>query len=104
VNNPLLSQTIFTEQKGGNIIYLSVPSYLVKTKDLNDSAILQYMNSSKEAYLIVIDDSKAELETLGTKFETVSDFHESTSKSLKSSLKNPIETERKTFKIGGSNY
>lgn len=103
-NNYLFAQTKFTEQKGGNIIYLSVPSYLVKTKDLNDSAILQYMNSSKEAYLVVIDDSKTELETLGTKFETVSDFHESTSKSLISGLKNPVETERKTFKIGDSNY
>ncbi|MES2795907.1 MAG: hypothetical protein V4683_08080 [Bacteroidota bacterium] len=103
-NNYLNAQENFSEKKAGNVIYLSMPNYLLKTNTLNDSAILQYMNASKEAYVIVIDDSKAELESLGSKYESISDFHYSTSKKLIEGLKNAKETNKKTFKIGTSNY
>jgi hypothetical protein len=104
VNNYLFSQTKFTEQKAGNVIYMAVPNYLVKTKDLNDSAILQYMNSTKEAYLVVLDDSKEELEVLGKKFETVSEFQTSIAKPLVEGLKNSKETPKKIFEIDNKKY
>ncbi|MBC7425559.1 MAG: hypothetical protein H7321_03395 [Bacteroidia bacterium] len=40
---------------------LSIPDYLTKATNLNDEASLQYMNGSKEFYVIVIDESKSEL-------------------------------------------
>ena len=103
-NYSIFAQTKFTEQKAGNIIYMSIPSYLVKTKDLNDSAILQYMNSTKEAYLVVLDDSKAELESLGKKYEGPAEFHQSIVKPLAEGLKNGKETAKKNFQVGTTKF
>lgn len=41
---------------------LQLPSYLSKTNDLNDDASLQYQNPFRELYIIVIDESKQEVE------------------------------------------
>ncbi len=100
----LLAQENFKEQKAGNTIFLQLPNYLVKTNTLNDDAILQYLNSAKEAYVIVIDDSKKQLEELGSKYENVTDFHENISKSLIESLKEPQESKKNTFTIGENKY
>ncbi|NBA88110.1 hypothetical protein GVN16_20225 [Emticicia sp. CRIBPO] len=53
---------------------MEIPDYLTKTYSLNEVATLQYMNSNKEAYVIVIEDSKELLESLGTKFVDSKDF------------------------------
>lgn len=98
------AQENFTEQKAGNTIFLSIPNYLVKTRSLNDDATLQYMNAKKEAYVIVIDDSKKQLEELGTKYDGIEDFHEGVSKELITSLKNPVESGKKTFLVGKNKY
>jgi hypothetical protein len=37
---------------------LKIPTYMKKTKELNDEASLQYMNGRREAYTIVIDEDK----------------------------------------------
>jgi hypothetical protein len=47
---------------------------LLKTYELNDVATLQYMNTLKEAYVIVIDDEKNHLESLGMHFSGPSEF------------------------------
>lgn len=41
---------------------LSLPSYMSKTDELNDEASLQFMNALRETYIIVIDESKLDLE------------------------------------------
>lgn len=41
---------------------LQLPSYLSKTNDLNEDASLQYQNLFRELYIIVIDESKQEVE------------------------------------------
>jgi hypothetical protein len=64
----------FTTEKGGHSYTLDIPDYLTKTYDLNDDATLQYNNTLKEAYLIVIPDSKDELKTVGTTFTNSKDF------------------------------
>jgi lipopolysaccharide export LptBFGC system permease protein LptF len=99
-----LAQENYTEQKAGNTIFLSIPNYFVKTTSLNDDATLQYMNAKKEAYVIVIDDSKKLLEDLGTKYDGVADFHDGVSKELIAGLKNPVESERKSFMVGKNKY
>lgn len=64
----------FSVKKGGHVYTLEIPDYLTKTFSLNEVASLQYMNTGKEAYVIVIEDSKELLESLGTKFVDSKDF------------------------------
>ena len=58
----------FSVKKGGNCFTMDIPEYLTRTFDLNDAASLQYQNTSKSVYVIVIEDDKAQLESLGIKF------------------------------------
>jgi hypothetical protein len=47
----------------GNRYSLSIPSFLVKAStSLNEDASLQYLHTWKEFYVIVIDESKSEIE------------------------------------------
>jgi hypothetical protein len=43
-----------------NTYKMSVPKYMKASTELNDDASLQYMNILKEAYVVVIDESKQE--------------------------------------------
>ena len=70
----------FTTKNGGNCYTLEVPNYMTKTYDLNDVATLQYKNTLKEAYSIVIEDSKDELNALGIIFENSTEFLENFTK------------------------
>jgi len=89
------TQTKFTEKIGGHQFKMNIPDYMVKTYELNDVASLQYQNTTKEAYVIVIEDPKDQLESLGIKFtdsknfldEFVKDYKtENANRSLKNSL------------------
>lgn len=64
----------FSPQKGGNCYTLDIPDYMTRTFQLNDAASLQYQNINKEAYCIVIEDSKEHLSALGIKFVDAKDF------------------------------
>jgi len=46
----------------GNKYSLSIPSFLTKVNNLNDDASLQYQHAWKEFYVIVIDESKEEMQ------------------------------------------
>lgn len=64
----------FSTQKGGHCYTVDIPDYMASTFDLNDVATLQYQNVNKEAYTIVIEDNKTQLENLGVKFVNPTDF------------------------------
>jgi hypothetical protein len=64
----------FRPEKGGNCYTIEIPEYMTRTYQLNDVATLQYQNVAKEAYTIVIDDSKDQLHNLGVKFIDSKDF------------------------------
>jgi hypothetical protein len=64
----------FTSQKGGHCYTMDIPDYMLKTYELNDVASLQYINSAKEAYVIVIEDVKEQLQDVGIKFSNAKDF------------------------------
>jgi hypothetical protein len=66
----------FLKKNAGNCFSLEVPSYMAKTFDLNDVASLQYSNIIKEAYTIVIEDSKDELNSLNMIFQDPKEFLE----------------------------
>lgn len=61
-------------QKGGHCFTVDIPGYMVKTYDLNDVASLQYQNTLKEAYTIVIEDEKDQLRNYGLSFSDAKDF------------------------------
>lgn len=61
-------------KEAGNCFSLEIPSFMAKTWDLNDVATLQYANSVMEAYTIVIDDSKEELNSLKMIFQNPTEF------------------------------
>jgi len=69
-------QSRFVTQKGGHSYTMDVPDYMLKTFDLNDAATLEYQNKAKEAYVIVIEDSKEELASLGIKYVSSKEFLE----------------------------
>ena len=67
--NLLSAQTQFIKRTGGHTFTMEIPSYLEKRYDLNDAAYLQYGNTSKESYIIVIPDEKAALDYYDLDFE-----------------------------------
>lgn len=66
----------FSIKQGGHCFTMDIPDYMTKTFELNETSSLQYQNTSKEAYVIVIDDAKDNLESLGIKFINSKDFLE----------------------------
>ena len=64
----------FTSKTGGHCFTMNVADYMVKAYDLNDVALLQYQSAIKDAYLVVIEDAKDHLESLGMKFNNPTDF------------------------------
>lgn len=98
------SQTKFTEQKAGHIYHVSVPDYMTKTVTLNDVATMQYINSAKNAYLVIIDDSKEELEMKGIKFASLKDFHDDNIKHLRTEENESVETKATEFEANGNKF
>jgi hypothetical protein len=98
------SQTKFVEQKAGHIVYLSIPDYFIKTNTLNDVAVMQYLNNAKEAYLVVIEDSKEDLELAGAKYENLKEFHDGMIKNLKTEENKAEETTPVEFQQNGNTF
>jgi len=61
-------------KQGGHSYTMCIPDYLTRTFKLNNVASLQYQNTSKEVYVVVIHDTKEELEQSGMKFINARDF------------------------------
>lgn len=94
------SQSKFIEQKVGHAYYLSIPDYMTETVELNKSASLQFQNTLKEAYVIVIEDNKAQLDSLGMRFTDPQDFYDGFITDFTSGLENKKFTGTKRIKIG----
>jgi len=71
--NKLSGQKMISRE-GGHCFSLSVPDYMVKTYKLNNVASLQYQNIRREAYVIVIEDPKEQLDEIGMHFTGPEDF------------------------------
>lgn len=97
-----MAQTDFTERKGGHSYTMDIPSYMVKTYELNDVATLQYFNKHKEAYAIVIEDSKEELEIRGMKFVNAQEFLDSFAADYKKEEKRRRLSKTQTFESNGN--
>ena len=66
----------FETVKIENRYRLKIPKYMKETTELNDDASLQYMNTFKEAYVIVIDEPKDSFVTL---FKDIDEYIDSIS-------------------------
>ncbi len=86
ISASLFSQS-FSNKKAGNCFSIDIPDYMTKAFDLNDNATIQYTNATKEAYMIVLEDSKEQLESMGMKFVTPKDFLEHFLKDFKTDSK-----------------
>jgi len=64
----------FGVQKGGHCYSMEVPDYMTRAYTLNDAASLQYQNLSIPAFMIVIEDEKEELQSVGMKFSGAREF------------------------------
>jgi hypothetical protein len=68
------AQAGFNIQKGGHAYKIEIPEYMQRVYDLNDVASIQYMDASKPAYTIVIEDSKEELAYFDIRYDDAYDF------------------------------
>ncbi len=68
------ANALFSTKNGGHCFTMQVPDYMVKTYDLNDVALLQYQSTIKDAYVVVIEDDKTQLESLGMKYNNPTEF------------------------------
>jgi hypothetical protein len=100
----IFSQTKFIERQAGHIIYLTLPDYMMKTSSLNDVASMQYMNAVKEAYVVVIEDSKQDLEAEGTTYRNIKAFHDVVIETLKEEDKKAKETSVSQFDYNGNHF
>ena len=93
--------SVFAVRKGGNCFVMDIPEYLTRTFALNDVASLQYQNTSKSAYMIVIEDNKEHLQEVGIKFVHAKDFLESFTADFKKDKENRKLTPVNEFKSNG---
>jgi hypothetical protein len=87
---------------------MSVPEFMSKASSLNDGASLQYQNLFKEAYVIVIDEPKAdyvnaykELSVYDTTRSVISNYTDTQIQSITANVEVLAKTEIKSFKVNG---
>ena len=97
------SQTTFSSQLGGNCFTLAIPDYLSKTYQLNDVASLQYMNTDKAVFVIVVDDDKDQLEEYGATFNDAKHFLDFFTEDYMLDAKNRSISDVETFTIRTTN-
>ncbi len=69
------AQVNLIPQEGGTRVQMDIPDFLERTWELNDEAVLQYQNTEKELYAVIIADEKEKLENLGAKFGSLDNFN-----------------------------
>jgi len=87
----------FSREQGGHCYSLDIPDYMMRTYQLNEVASLQYINAAREAYIIVIEDSKAHLNEVGMKFTSAEDFLNSFIRDYQINSENRKQGEISTF-------
>jgi hypothetical protein len=70
------AQTTMKEYKVGHVFYVNLPDYMSKTTGLNDAAIIQFKNSIKDIYCLVLEDNKEDLELAQMKFSSINDYYD----------------------------
>lgn len=88
-------------KQGGHCFTMEVPGYMQKTFDLNDDASLQYRNDEKSAYLVVIEDAKDHMASVGLNIETPAAFLKTFTDEYLIEAKSRVLGEVTTFENNG---
>lgn len=76
VTTTTFGQNGLIEYKAGHSFNVSLPDYMSKTGGINSDAAIQYKNTVKDVYGIVIFDTKEELDLVEIKFSSTNEFYE----------------------------
>lgn len=98
----------FDEVKINNEYKIMIPDYMSETTSLNDEASLQFQNIFKEAYIIVIDESKEEfisifkeLDSYNSDSSAVKNYRDVQLQSLHQGINITKQSAPESTKIGG---
>jgi hypothetical protein len=64
------------EFKAGHVFFISIPTYMNKTTNLNDVATIQFKSTVKDVYGFVIEDNKEEMLLSELTYATLNDYYE----------------------------
>lgn len=81
-----------------------LPAFLSKGNDLHEEASLQYQNTFKEFYIIILDEPKQEIIDVAPILEiepTLEGYYSYLTNSMKETIKNPKFIDVKNTKING---
>ncbi|MBF7092836.1 hypothetical protein IUY40_14970 [Flavobacterium sp. ALJ2] len=98
------AQSTMKEYKAGHTFNVSLPDYMKKTVDLNNSAAIQYKNEVKNIYGIVIFDIKEQLELLSMDYTSITDFYEDFIKDFLKDEEKRTVSNLKSTKKGDINF
>jgi len=82
ITSTTFAQTAMKEYKVGHIFYVNMPDYMIKTTGLNEAAVIQFKNSVKGIFSIVLEENKEELELSEIKYSSINEYYESFIKSF----------------------
>lgn len=71
-----VAQNELIEYKAGHTFTISLPDYMSKTGGLNSDSAIQYKNTVKDVYGLVIFDTKEDLSLVEIKYSSANEFFE----------------------------
>ncbi|MGZ4054138.1 MAG: hypothetical protein ACXVPY_02245 [Bacteroidia bacterium] len=80
-------ETVFTEVKVNNSYSILIPDYLQPCSDLHKDASLQYQNTEKEVYAIVIDEKKITMQDYNLDYDIDTYFKNIVSQGFEDNIK-----------------
>lgn len=100
----LLAQTNLKEYKVGHVVSVSLPDYMSRTVDVNNSSIIQYKSTVKDVYGFIIEDNKEELALAEINYSSINEFCEDFAKDFLKDEKKRTFTYPEYQKKGDINF
>lgn len=100
----LLAQTNLKEYKVGHVVSISLPDYMSRTVDVNNSSIIQYKSTVKDVYGFIIEDNKEELALAEINYSSINEFCEDFAKDFLKDEKKRTFTYPEYQKKGDINF
>lgn len=79
---------VFTDVKANNRYTIAIPDYLLPCTDLDKGASLQYQNTEKDVYLVVLDEKKKTMASYDLNYTVDTYFNAIASQGFIESIKN----------------
>lgn len=96
-------ETVFTEVKVNDTYTILMPEYLTPGTALHEKASLQYQNTEKEMYAMVVEESKEEMQNYGLDYDLETYFTNIVSKPFTEKIKNGKVSIPGKMDINGKN-